>query len=150
MRSFFWTSDSEEEFPELNDGEEQHVREKTRGSSSRLRRSHKGPRRASSSRNEWDDLQLNREEQSYNTIVVETVLARVREDLVRQLKLRTWLKPLIDLRNEIATRTKEGMNELDTDQLVVFIFGRINEIIENNPEPQQGHRRICQNNKNGE
>lgn len=109
------------------------------------------PKPRNSNRDDWDDLPTTSGDKAYNVTVVETVLARVRQDLIRQLRSRSWLKPLIDLRDEIARRMQRDADGLEVDQLIVYIFGRINEIItEEDPPHQEKERRIEQGIENGQ
>lgn len=62
--------------------------------------------------------------------VVEEMLAQVRIDLLRQLRLKTWLKPLLDLRDQLASDIQKPRTDLDSDQLLIQTFGKINNILE--------------------
>ncbi|XP_062542480.1 uncharacterized protein LOC134210451 [Armigeres subalbatus] len=139
--------DSNEEFPELNDVGGQGSRREARRSEGTTSRQVKRKTQGSS-RNDWVGLPPGNVDQGFDVILVETVLARLREDLIKQLRWKAWLKPLVELRNHIAQRMQQEHNELDTDQPIVYIFSKINEIIDNNAGAQQ-EERIVQENRNG-
>lgn len=93
-------------------------------------------------------------ENVFNATLVESIVAQVRQELIRQLRIKIWLKPLIELRDEISNRIRTSGSSLDVDQLILQIFGRINEIIEGEGQSNRETRnsedsRIVQENRNG-
>lgn len=129
--------DEEAEYPEINDnrqtGTETNLSRTWTGNSRTARNKYKSlgqPRIAQQSEKTTEQELHNQADLiPVNATLIESMLASVRRELIKQLRTKIWLKPLIDLRNDVQQQMNSTRTEIDTDQILIHVFEKINNII---------------------
>lgn len=85
------------------------------------------------------------------TSELERLLHQLRNDFSRLFLEKSWLGPIIQLRNKIQQKLGNQGTTIDTDHLLIEIFSELDQIVKNETEkmPNEGQTRTANSNKNG-